>query len=71
VSAHPTTVMGNPNTLSDRAAMGLPDAFVDRFLEDTGESSFTRFADLARCRRRHGWYDRDIYAIGFRLAESL
>jgi formylglycine-generating enzyme required for sulfatase activity len=33
--------------------------------------SFTRFADLARCRRRHGWYDRDIYAIGFRLAESL
>jgi formylglycine-generating enzyme required for sulfatase activity len=33
--------------------------------------SFTRFGDLARCRRRHGWYDRDIYAIGFRLAESL
>ncbi|MFI0780980.1 formylglycine-generating enzyme family protein [Streptomyces sp. NPDC021212] len=33
--------------------------------------SFTRFGDLARCRRRHGWYERDIYAMGFRLAESL
>jgi formylglycine-generating enzyme required for sulfatase activity len=31
---------------------------------------FTRFADLARCRRRHGWYHRDMYAMGFRLAES-
>jgi formylglycine-generating enzyme required for sulfatase activity len=32
--------------------------------------SFTRFGDLARCRRRHGWFDRDIYAMGFRLAET-
>ena len=32
--------------------------------------SFTRFGDLARCRRRHGWFDRAIYAIGFRLAET-
>lgn len=33
--------------------------------------SFTRFGDLARCARRHGRYPRDIYAMGFRLAESL
>lgn len=33
--------------------------------------SFTRFGDLARCRRRHGWYDRDFYAMGFRLAETI
>lgn len=33
--------------------------------------SFTRFGDLMRCRRRHGWYDRPIYVMGFRLAESL
>jgi formylglycine-generating enzyme required for sulfatase activity len=33
--------------------------------------SFTRFGDLTRCARRHGWYQRDIYAMGFRLAESL
>jgi toxoflavin biosynthesis protein ToxD len=32
--------------------------------------SFTRYADLARCRRRHGWYRRDLYAMGFRLAET-
>jgi formylglycine-generating enzyme required for sulfatase activity len=32
--------------------------------------SFTRFGDLARCRRRHGWFDRTIYAMGFRLAET-
>ncbi|MFF7726754.1 formylglycine-generating enzyme family protein [Streptomyces sp. NPDC008001] len=32
--------------------------------------SFTRFGDLARCRRRHGWYKREIYAMGFRLAET-
>jgi formylglycine-generating enzyme required for sulfatase activity len=32
--------------------------------------SFTRYGDLARCRRRHGWYDKEIYAIGFRLAEG-
>lgn len=33
--------------------------------------SFTRFGDLARCQRRHGWYHSAIYAMGFRLAESL
>ncbi|HZJ63504.1 MAG TPA: SUMF1/EgtB/PvdO family nonheme iron enzyme, partial [Kofleriaceae bacterium] len=32
--------------------------------------SFARFADLARSKRRHGHYDRAIYAMGFRLAES-
>ncbi|MGW3031130.1 formylglycine-generating enzyme family protein [Streptomyces sp. NPDC001178] len=32
--------------------------------------SFTRYGDLTRCRRRHGWYDKPIYAIGFRLAET-
>jgi toxoflavin biosynthesis protein ToxD len=36
----------------------------------TRGGSFTRFGDLARCRRRHGWFRRDIYAIGFRLAET-
>ncbi|MGW5117541.1 formylglycine-generating enzyme family protein [Streptomyces noursei] len=33
--------------------------------------SFTRFGDLARCSRRHGWFDRKIYAIGFRLVEEV
>lgn len=33
--------------------------------------SFTRYGDLARTRRRHGWYRRPIYAMGFRLAEDL
>ncbi|MGG2463907.1 formylglycine-generating enzyme family protein [Streptomyces sp. RGM 3693] len=33
--------------------------------------SFTRFGDLARCTRRHGWFDRKIYAIGFRLVEEV
>jgi formylglycine-generating enzyme required for sulfatase activity len=32
--------------------------------------SFTRFRDLARSRRRHGWFPRDIYVMGFRLALS-
>jgi formylglycine-generating enzyme required for sulfatase activity len=32
--------------------------------------SFTRFADLARTRRRHGYYHRALYAVGFRLAED-
>jgi toxoflavin biosynthesis protein ToxD len=32
--------------------------------------SFTRYGDLARCRRRHGWFDKQIYAVGFRLAET-
>jgi toxoflavin biosynthesis protein ToxD len=33
--------------------------------------SFTRYADLARCSRRHGWYRKPIYAMGFRLAETV
>jgi formylglycine-generating enzyme required for sulfatase activity len=33
--------------------------------------SYTRYGDLARCRRRHGWYDKPIYPMGFRLAETL
>lgn len=33
--------------------------------------SFTRFRDLARTRRRHGAFPREIYVIGFRLAETL
>ncbi len=32
--------------------------------------SFTRYGDLARCRRRHGRYNKPIYAMGFRLAED-
>jgi len=32
--------------------------------------SFARFADLARTRRRHGHYQRQIYAMGFRIAED-
>ena len=33
--------------------------------------SFTRFRDLARCRRRHGRYPRAIYVMGFRLVEDV
>ncbi|WP_245533992.1 formylglycine-generating enzyme family protein [Effusibacillus pohliae] len=33
--------------------------------------SFTRLRDLARCKRRHGRFPRDIYAVGFRLAEDV
>ncbi|HTW79080.1 MAG TPA: SUMF1/EgtB/PvdO family nonheme iron enzyme [Terracidiphilus sp.] len=33
--------------------------------------SFCRFADLARCRRRHGPYPGVLYPIGFRLAEHV
>jgi formylglycine-generating enzyme required for sulfatase activity len=36
----------------------------------TRGGSFTRFGDLARCRRRHGAFSSDLYAIGFRLAET-
>lgn len=32
--------------------------------------SFTRFRDLARCKRRHGWYQSKVYIMGFRLAET-
>lgn len=49
----------------------------DDLLTTTGQyrvargGSFTRFGDLARCQRRHGWYHSPIYAMGFRLAETL
>lgn len=34
--------------------------------------SFTRFRDLARTRRRHGWNPNSaVYVMGFRLAESI
>ena len=33
--------------------------------------SFTRFKDLARCKRRHGYYRKEIYIMGFRLAETV
>lgn len=33
--------------------------------------SFSRYADLARTTRRHGFYKKDIYVIGFRLAEDI
>ncbi|MCC6435531.1 MAG: SUMF1/EgtB/PvdO family nonheme iron enzyme [Acidimicrobiales bacterium] len=33
--------------------------------------SYARHGDLARCRRRHGWYPSDHYAMGFRLAEAI
>jgi toxoflavin biosynthesis protein ToxD len=36
----------------------------------TRGGSFTRFRDLARCARRHGWFGTTLYAIGFRLAED-
>ncbi len=32
--------------------------------------SYARHGDLARCRRRHGWYPSDHYAMGFRVAET-
>lgn len=33
--------------------------------------AFNRFRDLARCQRRHGPYPKSLYAIGFRIAESI
>lgn len=32
--------------------------------------SYTRYRDLARCQRRHGWIDSPLYAMGFRIAET-
>jgi formylglycine-generating enzyme required for sulfatase activity len=32
--------------------------------------SFARYRDMARTTRRHGYYNKDIYVIGFRLAED-
>ena len=33
--------------------------------------SFARYRDLARCTRRHGWYESPLYIMGFRIAEAL
>lgn len=33
--------------------------------------SFTRHYDLARCKRRHGFYQKDIYVMGFRIVEEI
>lgn len=33
--------------------------------------SFTRFRDLTRNKRRHGYFPKEIYVMGFRLAEDL
>lgn len=52
------------------------DLISDDLLKDTETyrvargGSFTRYGDLARCRRRHGRYSKPIYAMGFRLAED-
>ncbi len=37
----------------------------------TRGGSFTRFRDLGRCKRRHGYLDHPLYAIGFRIAEDM
>ncbi|QIH33417.1 SUMF1/EgtB/PvdO family nonheme iron enzyme [Sphingobacterium sp. DR205] len=53
------------------------DTIVDDLVTINGEyrvargGSFTRFRDLARCKRRHGYNPKEIYAMGFRLAESV
>lgn len=33
----------------------------------TRGGSYTRFADLARTKRRHGWFPSELYKIGFRI----
>ncbi|MCC4318069.1 formylglycine-generating enzyme family protein [Streptomyces malaysiensis] len=42
---------------------------VDTYRVSRG-GSHTRYDDLARCTRRHGYHHRLIYAMGFRLAET-
>lgn len=37
----------------------------------TRGGSYARFGDLARCRRRHGPFPRDLYVVGFRVAEDV
>ncbi|WP_397600142.1 SUMF1/EgtB/PvdO family nonheme iron enzyme [Silvanigrella sp.] len=36
----------------------------------TRGGSFTRSCDLARSKRRHGFFEGEIYVIGFRLAKD-
>jgi toxoflavin biosynthesis protein ToxD len=64
-------------TSDDYAAYPGGQTVIDDLLQKCGSyrvargGSFARFGDLARCRRRHGWYPGAIYAMGFRLAESI
>lgn len=64
-------------TSSDYQAYANGETITDDLLESEGNyrvargGSFTRFRDLARTRRRHGWYKKDIYVMGFRLAEDI
>lgn len=64
-------------TADDYAPYHDGDAIDDDLLRTCGSyrvargGSFTRFGDLTRCRRRHGWYPGPIYAMGFRLAETM
>jgi formylglycine-generating enzyme required for sulfatase activity len=37
----------------------------------TRGGAFTRFQDLTRCSRRHGWLAHSLYPVGFRVAESV
>jgi formylglycine-generating enzyme required for sulfatase activity len=62
VSGDYTAYPGGPSVTDDLARSGA--------YRVARGGSFTRFGDLARTRRRHGWFDRDLYAIGFRLAED-
>ena len=64
-------------TSSDYSAYTNGEVVSDDLLASEGPyrvargGSFTRFRDLARTRRRHGWYKKDIYVMGFRLAEHV
>jgi len=63
-------------TSSDYRAYADGETIADDLLTSEGSyriargGSFTRFSDLARTRRRHGWYKKEIYIMGFRLAEG-
>ena len=37
----------------------------------TRGGGYTRYRDLTRCQRRHGWIDSPLYAMGFRIAETV
>lgn len=53
------------------------EAVLDDLVEINGKyrvargGSFTRFRDLTRCKRRHGYNPKEIYVMGFRLAEEF
>lgn len=64
-------------TASNYAAYPNGQNIADDLLVSEGDyrvargGSYTRFRDLARTRRRHGWYKKAIYIMGFRLAETV